>query len=279
MIAELLSYDFMLRALAGGLIVCLVCALLSFFVVLKRMSFIGVGISHSAFGGLALGVTLGINPSLSAAVFAMLVAWGIGITSKKGKLPEDTTIGIFFSAAMAFGVALISLSSEYRTDLFSLLFGNILAITQGDLWLLAICGGAVVLFLILFFKELLTICFDEEMALVGGLQVGFLYYGLLAAMALTVVVSIKVVGIVLVEALLVIPAATGYQLSRNYRLMLFWSLSSALISVLAGLLLSYAYDLASGATIVLCAALLFGIAFIVSPHRRMKNSNCPCEQE
>jgi zinc transport system permease protein len=274
MLAELLSYDFMLRALAGGIMVCLVCGLLSFFVVLKRMSFIGVGISHSAFGGLALGVTLGISPSLSAAVFAMLVAWGIGITSRKGKLHEDTTIGIFFSAAMAFGVALISLSTEYRADLFSLLFGNILAITREDLILLAVCGGGVVLFLLFFFKELLTLCFDEEVAMVGGLPVTFLYYGLLAAMAITVVSAIKVVGIVLVEALLVIPAATGYQLARGWRAMLAWGMVSSLLSMIGGLLLSYAFDLASGATIVLCAAFLFALAFLFSPRRR--NGSCRC---
>jgi zinc transport system permease protein len=268
MLAELLSYDFMIRALVGGVMVSLVCALLSFFVVLRRLSFIGVGISHSAFGGLALGVALGINPSLSAALFAMAVAWGIGVTSRRGKLHEDTTIGIFFSAAMAFGVALLSLSDEYRTDLFSLLFGNILAITAEDLWLLAICGGAVVIFLLLYFKELLTVCFDEEVAVVGGIPATFLYYGLLAAMSLTVVVAIKVVGIVLVEALLVIPAATGHQLARGWRGMLAWALASSLLAMVGGLLLSYSYDLASGATIVLCAALLFGGAFIVSPRRR-----------
>lgn len=267
MLTEMLSYDFMQRALVGGVIVVLLCAFLSFFVVLKRLSFIGVGISHSAFGGLALGVVLGVNPLLSAAAFAVLVSWGIGITSKKGRLHEDITIGIFFSAAMAFGVALISISRGYKTDLFSLLFGNILAITAADIWTLAGCGGAVILFLILLFKELLTISFDEEVAHVGGLPVGFLYYGLLTAMAVTVVASIKVVGIILVEALLVIPGATGFQLSRNFRGMLLFSLLSGIASLVGGLVLSYAYDLASGATIVLCSALLFFLAFLFSPRK------------
>jgi len=265
MLAEMFSYDFMLRALIGGMAVALVCSFLSFFVVLKRLSFIGVGISHSAFGGLALGVFLGLNPLLCAAIFSVLVSWGIGITARKGRMQEDATIGIFFSAAMAFGVALISLSKEYQTDLFSLLFGNILAITPGDLRLVIICGAAVTLFLFLFFKELMSISFDEEVALVGGLPVATLYYALLTAMAVTVVASIKVVGIILVEALLVIPAATGFQLSKNYRWMLFWSLCTGGLSVVGGLLLSYAFDLASGATIVLCAALLFLLAFLFSP--------------
>ncbi|MBI1921134.1 MAG: metal ABC transporter permease [Geobacter sp.] len=265
MIAEMLSFDFMRNALMGGLMVCVLCSLLSFFVVLKRLSFIGVGISHSAFGGLAIGVLLGFNPFICAGIFSVLVAWGIGITSQKGKLHEDTTIGIFFSAAMALGVALISLSREYKADLFSLLFGNILAITQADLWMVAICGVGVALFLFLFFKELLAISFDDEVARVGGLPVDFLYYGLLTAMAITVVASIKVVGIILVEALLVIPAATGFQMSKNYRWMLFFSLASGALSLFSGLILSYWLDIASGATIVLCASLLFVLAFLFSP--------------
>lgn len=267
MLTEMLAYDFMQRAFLGGTIVCLLCSFLSFFVVLKRLSFIGVGISHSALGGLALGVLTGINPFLSAGVFSTLIAWAIGITSKKGKVHEDATIGIFFSAAMAFGVVLISLSSGYKADLFSLLFGNILAITVEDLWMLGACGLVVTLFLLLLFKELLAISFDEEIARIGGLPVGFLYYGLLTAMAVTVVASIKVVGVILVEALLVIPAATGMQLSKNYRGMLFFSLLTGLLSLLAGLFLSYVYDLPSGATIVLCAAAIFALAFLFSPSK------------
>lgn len=267
MLAEMLTFDFMLRAFLGGIIVCLLCSFLSFFVVLKRLSFIGVGISHSALGGIAIGLLAGINPFLSAGIFSAMIAWAIGITSRMGKIHEDATIGIFFSAAMAFGVVLISLSSGYQADLFSLLFGNILAITAQDLWMLGVCGLVVSLFLFLFFKELLAISFDEEIARIGGLPVAFLYYGLLTAMAVTVVASIKVVGVILVEALLVIPAATGLQLSRNYRWMLFFSLLTGLLSVLSGLILSYQYDLPSGAAIVLCAAILFALAFLFSPSK------------
>jgi zinc transport system permease protein len=267
MLAEMLSYDFMQRAFIGGIIVCLICAFLSFFVVLKRLSFIGVGISHSALGGLALGAIAGVNPFLCAGVFSTLVAWAIGVTSKKGKVNEDATIGIFFSASMAFGVVLISLSRGYKADLFSLLFGDILAITASDIWMLSGCGLVVTMFLFLLFKELLAISFDEEIALIGGLPVGFLYYGLLTAMAVTVIASIKVVGVILVEALLVIPAATGLLLTRNYRWMLFFSLMTGLLSVLSGLVLSYIYDVPSGATIVLCAAVIFALAFLFSPKK------------
>lgn len=267
MLTEIFSYDFMQRALVGGLIVCLLCSFLSFFVVLRRLSFIGVGISHSAFGGLALGAVLGVNPFASAGIFSVLVAWAIGLTSRRGGMHEDTTIGIFFSSAIAFGVVLLSLSTGYRADLFSLLFGNILAITEEDLWMVGICGVFVGLFLFLLFKELLVCAFDEEVARVSGVPVALVYYGLLTAMAVTIVASIKVVGIILVEALLVIPAAIGFQLSNNFRWMLFYSLLSGFISVCGGLYLSYLYELASGATIVLCASILFFLAFLFSPRR------------
>jgi zinc transport system permease protein len=267
MMADMLSYDFMQRAFIGGIIVCLICSFLSFFVVLKRLSFIGVGISHSALGGLALGALTGLNPFLCAGIFSTLVSWAIGITSKKGKVNEDATIGIFFSASMALGVVLISFSRGYKADLFSLLFGDILAITPADIWMLAGCGLAVSLFLFLLFKELLAISFDEEIAIIGGLPVGFLYYGLLTAMAVTVIASIKVVGVILVEALLVIPAATGLLLTRNYRWMLFFSLMTGLLSVLSGLVFSYVFDVPSGATIVLCAAIIFATAFFFSPKK------------
>lgn len=264
---EMFSYEFMQRAFLGGLIVCMLCSFLSFFVVLRRLSFIGVGISHSAFGGLALGVVLGINPFISAAFFSIAVAWAIGVTSRRGGMHEDTTIGIFFSSAISLGVVLLGVSQGYKADLFSLLFGNILAITKGDLWVVSLCGLVVAAFLFLLFKELLVCTFDEEVAVVSGVPVTFLYYGLLTAMAITVVASIKVVGIILVEALLVIPAATGFQLSKNFRWMLFFSFLSGLISTFGGLYLSYVYDLASGATIVLSASLLFFIAFLLSPRR------------
>jgi zinc transport system permease protein len=267
MIADMLAFDFMQRALVGGLMVGLLCAALSFFIVLRRLSFIGVGISHSAFGGLAIGTLLGINPFATAAAFAVMVAWGIGFTSRRGALHEDTTIGIFFSTAMAFGVVLISLSHGYRADLFSLLFGNILAITRQDLLLVAGCTFGVGLFLFLLFKELLVTTFDEEVARVSGVQVELIYYGLLTAMALTIVAAIKVVGVILVEALLVVPAATGYQLSKNFRFMLLFSLLAGALSVLGGLVLSYRFDIPPGATIVLVAACLFLLAFLFSPSR------------
>ena len=258
--AEVLSYGFMQRALIAGILVGVLCAVLGFFVVLKRLSFIGVGISHSAFGGVAIGVLCGIEPLLAAAAFASIVAWGIGWVSRKGQLHEDTAIGILFSSAMALGVALISLSSTYQVDLFGYLFGNILAVSPNDLWMLGAISVFVLAALGLLFKELLFVAFDEEVARANGLPVTPLYFLLLTCLALAVVAAIRVVGLILVEALLVIPAAIGYQVARGYRAMLCVSAVSAVLAAITGLFVSYAFNVAAGATIVLVLTLLFFLA-------------------
>jgi len=264
-----LSYGFMQRALLAGILVAVLCGVLGFFVVLKRLSFIGVGISHSAFGGIAIGVLLGVDPLFAAAVFSTLVAWAIGWLSRKGRLHEDTAIGILFSSAMALGVALISLSSAYQVDLFGYLFGNILAVSPHDLWMLGGIVLVVLVGLVLTFKELLFLAFDEEVARASGLPVTALYFVLLTCLALAVVAAIRVVGLILVEALLVIPAAIGYQLARGYRSMLALAIGSAVLSAIVGLFASYVLNIAAGATIVLVLTLLFCVALAVARRRRM----------
>jgi zinc transport system permease protein len=264
---EFLSYGFTQRALVAALLVGLLCGVLGFFVVLKRLSFIGVGISHSAFGGVAVGVLAGVEPLLAAAVFSTLVAWAIGWLSRTGRLHEDTAIGILFSSTMAFGVALISLSTSYQVDLFGYLFGNILAVSRFDLWLLGGIALAVLAAVGLLFKELLFLAFDEEVARASGLPVTSLYMLLLTCLALAVVAAIRVVGIVLVEALLVIPAAIGYQLARGYRAMLGIAVASAMASGVAGLVVSYAFNVAAGATIVLLLTLGFFVSLTVGRAR------------
>jgi zinc transport system permease protein len=265
---EVFSYAFVQRALIAGILVGLLCGVLGFFVVLKRLSFIGVGISHSAFGGIAIGVLTGVEPLLAAAVFSTAVAWAIGWLSQKGRLHEDTAIGILFSSAMALGVALISLSSAYQVDLFGYLFGNILAVSANDLWLLGGIAVTVLGVVGLLFKELLFLAFDEEVARANGLPVTPLYFVLLGCLALAVVAAIRVVGIVLVEALLVIPAAIGYQLARGYRAMLCVSAGTAVVSAIVGLFASYFLNIAAGATIVLVLTLLFVVALVVGRVRR-----------
>lgn len=254
---EFLSYEFGQRALMAGLIVGLGCAVLAFFVVLRRMAFVGVGISHAALGGVALGLLLGVDPLLAALAFSVGVAWLIGAVGGRGKLSEDTAIGIFFPTAMALGVALMAGTPDYRQNLLGYLFGNILLVQNGDLVFAGILVGVTLLVTAFFFKELLFVSVDEETARAAGLPAARLRYLLLTLIAVTIVSAVKVVGIILVSAFLVIPAATAQIVAPSVRSMLGWSVTFALGSVVGGLWISWLLDLPSGAAIVLLAAGLF----------------------
>jgi ABC-type Mn2+/Zn2+ transport system permease subunit len=252
----------MQRALVAGVLIACLCALFSVFVLLKRLSFIGVGISHSAFGGVALGFLLGMNPTITAVLFSGAIALLIGFINRQGKLHEDTAIGIFFALTMALGIVFIGLSRRYNVDLFGYLFGNILAITRADLVLMLVLAPLVFALILSLFKELLFLSFDEQVAQVSGVAVSSVYYVFLLAMAITIIIAIKLIGIVLVSALLVLPAATARQLTDNYRGLVLYSVVIGVISTVAGLILSYQLNLASGATIVLFAGLLFFVSLL-----------------
>jgi ABC-type Mn2+/Zn2+ transport system permease subunit len=259
-VTDFLAYGFAQRALLTGTLLGLSCAVLAFFVVLRRMAFIGVGISHAALGGVALGVVLGISPVLSATVFSVAVAWVIGWIAARGQVSEDTTIGVFFPTAMALGVALISLSPTYRQDLMGYLFGSILSVRPADVWLIAGLAGVSLAILAAFYKELLFLGVDEEAARAAGIPAEPLRYVLLTVLAVTIVASMKLVGSVLVSAFLVIPAATGQAVAGSTRGMMGIAIGSALVSVVGGLWLSWLWDLPSGASIVLLSAALFFLA-------------------
>ncbi|NMA92603.1 MAG: metal ABC transporter permease [Firmicutes bacterium] len=247
----------MQRALLACLLVGTLCSTVSFFVVLRRLSFLGIGISHAALGGIALGVVTGIDPIITGGTFAVATAMGTGIISRGGRLPEDTVTGILYATGMAFGIALISSFHGYYPELFSILFGNILAIDSRELWQLLAVSAAVLLYIYLFFKELLALSFDEEMARALGLPVDALSLGLLIAIGLTVICSARLVGTLLVSALLVIPAATGHRLSRHFRSMLAIALLVGNLGGIGGVILSYYYPVPSGAAIVLIMAAIF----------------------
>ena len=258
---EWIHLEFMKNALAAGMMLSVVLAVVSCFVVLRRFSFIGVGVAHSAFGGVALGALLGISPTLSAIVFAVAVANAIGVVGNQKRLSADTAIGIFFSLAMALGVIFIGMSNSYNVDLFGYLFGNILAITHQDLRVIALLGGLVLVSIWIFFKEFMFVAFDSEVAHVSGIPVRFLDHFFLSILSLTVVISMKVVGIILVSALLVIPGAAAAQITDRYLPMFAVAIAVALVSTVGGLWISYYANLASGATIVTLASLLFFIFF------------------
>jgi len=265
---EIFNLEFMRNAFIAGIMLSPVLAVVSFFVVLRRLSFVGVGVAHSAFGGIALGVLLGISPTLTAIAFAIAVSNAIGYIGRHGKLSADTAIGIFFAFAMALGVIFIGMSDQYNVDLFGYLFGNILAITSKDLIIIALLGGFVLISIFLLFKELLFVSFDREVALVSGMPAAFLDHFFLTILAMSVVISMKIIGIILVSALLVIPGAAASQITDRYIPMIAIAIAVALISTVGGLLFSYYADLASGATIVILSAIIFFILFIVGRFRK-----------
>ncbi|MBI4083410.1 MAG: metal ABC transporter permease [Candidatus Lambdaproteobacteria bacterium] len=264
---ELFQYAFLQRALVAGGIVGVLCAVIGVFVVHRNLSFLGAGISHSAFGGVALGVLLGVNPVLAAIGFCLLVGWSIAWVSLRTRTGEDTAIGIFFASTMALGVLLISLSRNYQQDLFGYMFGSILAVTATDLWIISASAAVVLLALFVFGKELLFTIFDPEGAAVAGLPTERLYFLLITMITVTVVVSIKVVGIVLVSALLITPAAAASLLSRRFTTILPLAAAIGLGAAWAGLALSFWWNTPSGATIVLLVTVLFLLAALYTQLR------------
>ena len=264
---EILGYSFMQRAIVASILIGTVTAVIGVYVVLRGLAFIGAGIAHASFGGVALGFLLGVNPVLSAVAFCLATAWGIAWASEHAQIREDTAIGIFFAATMALGILFIGLMGQYNVDLFGYLFGSVLSVTREDLWLSGVFGVGVLAIVALFFKEFLFITFDPEMAQVSGIPARAMYLLLLSIMALTVVVSIKVVGIILVSAMIVVPAASAYQLTEDFRSMMAVAVLIGNASAIGGLLLSYRLNTASGATMVLTATVVFFLSTLLSPRR------------
>lgn len=268
---HLLEYAFMQRALLSATIIGAVCAIIGVYVVLRSMAFIGAGISHASFGGVALGFYLGINPLFTTIFFCLATAWGIALFSEKGKVREDSAVGIFFASTMAFGVLLIGAMKGYQADLFGYLFGNILAVSTFDLGASLVIGLLVSGLVWFFFKEFLLLTFDPEMALVTGLQVKRLNLLMMTLIAISIVISIKSVGIVLVSALIVTPAASAYLLSDDFKRMMLLAILIGVGSTWIGLFLSVWFNLASGATIVMVATAIFFLCYFASPQRRKLN--------
>ncbi len=260
---EALGSPFMQKAFIAGILVSVLAGVISAFIVLRKMSFVGAGISHAAFGGVAIGFFTGINPLFTAVIYSILIAVGIESAGKRGRISEDVSIGIFYSISMALGIALVSISKAYNIDLFGYLFGNILAITDEDIVLTLVVTVAVTGAILALLKELFLITYNEELARVSGIRVRLLNTLFLVALALSIVVSIRIVGIIMVSALLVIPGATARLFAKNLRSMIVLSCLAGTVSVILGLFLSYHFNVAPGAGIVLTAAILFFVPLLL----------------
>jgi ABC-type Mn2+/Zn2+ transport system permease subunit len=260
-----MAYGFMQRGLLAALLVGIVCAVMGTFVVLKGLAFIGDAVSHAAFPGLVIAYIVGAPLYIGGAIAAVATALAIGLVSRRGRLRFDTSVGVLFAGTFAFGVLLFSTIKNYVTDLLGYLLGNVLGIGVGDLIQVAILGAIVLAIVLAIRKELLFATFDPAGAAASGLPVAGLEYLLLALLGVTIVVSIQAVGIIMVVAMLVTPAATAQLIVVRFGQMMMLAAVLAAVSAVIGLYLSFYLNLASGASIVLVETLWFAVALVLGP--------------
>lgn len=262
-----LTYEFMQRGLAASLMVGTLCALVGCYVVLRSMAFLGDAMAHAILPGVAVAYLLKGNLMLGALAAALVVALGIGFLSRQGTMKEDTAIGILFAAALSLGIALISTTKTYARDLTHILFGNVLGVSTGDLWLISCVGLTVATTIALLYKEFLLVSFDPVLAAALRLPAGLLRTLMLVIIALTIVVSMQTVGVGLVAAMLVTPAATAFLIARRLPAMMAISALTGAVSAITGLYLSFYINIASGAAVVLVATGIFTIVFVFAPDK------------
>lgn len=267
LLIEPLRYPFMVRGLLASLMVGTLCAVVGTYVVLRGMAFFGDALAHAILPGVAVAYLLSINLFWGALVMGLITAVGIGYLSRRSQVKEDTAIGVIFAASFALGVALLSTVRSYSVDLTHILFGNVLGVSNTDLWLTAALGLVILVAVFLLYKELLVVSFDPILAATLRLPLDALNYLLLVLIALTVVVSLQAVGVALMVAMLVTPAATAYLLTRRLWRMMIIGAAIGAVSAVAGLYLSFYINVASGAAVVLVATGFFVLAFLFAPAR------------
>jgi manganese/iron transport system permease protein len=260
-----MAYGFMQRGLVAAILVGVVCAVMGAFVVLRGLAFIGDAVSHAAFPGLVIAYLIGAPLYLGGGIAAVGTALAIGFVARRGALRFDTAVGVLFAGMFALGILLFSTIQGYVADLFGYLLGNVLGITFVDIIQIAILGGLVLAVVAILRKELLYSSFDPAGAAASGLPVDTLDYLLLGLIGVTIVVSIQAVGIIMVVAMLVTPAATGQLLVSKFWDLVKVAIGVAVVASISGLYVSFYLDVASGASIVLVETLLFTIALLLSP--------------
>lgn len=258
------KYDFLQSALITAIMVGIMSGIIGNFIILRGMSLMGDAISHAVLPGVAVAYIFGFNILIGASIFGVLAALLIGFVAARSKIKTDTSIGVVFSAFYALGFILISMA-ESSTNLHHILFGNILAVSDTDIMTTAVVLGIVILFVVIFYKELLVTSFDETYAKTYGLNVQLIHYGLMLVLTLVTVSALQTVGIILVVAMLITPAATAFLWTDKLGTMLILSATVGVIASIAGLYFSYTFNWASGPAIVIVAALLFALSFIFSP--------------
>ncbi|WP_442760659.1 metal ABC transporter permease subunit [Enterococcus italicus] len=265
----LLEFHFLQNALITAIVIGVVSGVVGCFIILRGMSLMGDAISHAVLPGVALSYIFGINFFVGAIVFGVIAS--IMITYIKGNsiIKGDTAIGITFSSFLALGVILIGVANS-STDLFHILFGNILAVQDSDKWVTITVSAIVLAFVVLFFKELLLTSFDPVMAQAMGINVSFFHYLLMVLLTLVSVTAMQSVGTILIVAMLITPAATAYLYATSLKIMLILSATIGACSSVIGLFIGYSFNVAAGSSIVLTAAAFFVISFFISPKQRQR---------
>ena len=258
-IIELFSYDFFTNAFWASLFAAISCGIVGTYIVSRRIVFISGGITHASFGGIGIGYFLGLNPLLGAAVFAVFSGLGIQYFTQKGKLREDSSIAIWWSLGMAVGIIFIYLTPGYAPNLMSYLFGSILTVSITEIWLMAMLCAVLATFFSIFYRPILYVAFDEEFARAKGLPVSLINYLIISLISITIVLNIRVVGIILIMSLLTLPQATANLLTNDFKRIMLLSIAFAFSGSFFGLLISFYADIPSGASIIFTLVVLFGL--------------------
>jgi len=260
---EALQFEFIQNALIAGLLASIICGILGTLVVVNRLVFLSGGIAHAAYGGIGLSFFMGWPYLVGTLGFSFTAAMVMAAVSLKAKHRADTIIGVIWAVGMACGIILLDLTPGYNVDLMSYLFGSILTVPQADLWGMLIVGMLIAGFVIYFYKDLLAISYDEEFARIRGVPIRALYFALIGLLTVTIVMVIRVVGLILVIALLTIPPFMVEKYAKSLFQMMIGSSLLGIVFTICGLWLSYAFDLTSGASIILVAGIAFFLFFLV----------------
>lgn len=268
---EILTYPFFQRALIAAVLVSIACGIIGTYIVSRRLVFLSGSISHASFGGIGIGYYLGINPILGAAVFSVLSAFAIEGILKKTAMRADSLIGILWSFGMATGIIFVYLTPGYAPNLMSYLFGSILTVSWFDTGAIALVTATAITIFILLYNEIIYIAFDEEYARTQGLPVQFINTLLLSLTAMTIVINIRVVGIILVISLLTIPQVTAGLFTGSFKKQIWLSILFALMASIGGLVASYILEIPSGAAIIFTASIIFLAARLIKGISERKN--------
>jgi zinc transport system permease protein len=260
---DVLSFDFMQNALAAGLLASLICGIIGSLVVVNRIVFISGGIAHASYGGVGLAFILGLPVLPVTSAFTVCMAMIMAMVTLRARERVDTVIGVIWAAGMALGIILLDFTPGYNVDLMSYLFGSILAVPRSDLWLMAGLAAVVILLVLVFYRGFMVMSFDEEFARSRGVPVSFLYILLIVMVGLSVVMIIRVVGLILVIALLTIPPFIAERRTSSLKVMMIVSTVLSGIFTVTGLMFSYALDITSGASIIAVASIGFFISLLV----------------